>query len=334
MSPNSNNAQVFEAFQKLLAERKALGSKVITKEQEAERAKDQQILELASTYTVDSIIKGLADLQLDVGSVVGGLAEQLSTEMAKLEQLRRAIQVETQRLQELRQVRVVADALYLLTLHHQEQLSQMDQQAQDQQEILEQEQTETRKLWEREYQEFELRVQEAAALQAQERARQEADYTYQIEREQQIKRDEYAETLRSMQRQLQESSRLKEKDWAEREQELQKNSSLLEEFQQKVAAFPAELEKQVNTAREEAIQEVSREAKIRAELFDKEWQGTQQGYELKIQSLELTIQRQVEQIQSLSLQLQEAMKQSQNLALRAFASSTEVSTSGRNSHPA
>ncbi len=332
MSQTLDKNQVFESFRKLLVDRKALGSKVITKEQEAERAKDQQILELASTYTVDTIIKGLADLQLDVGSVVGGLAEKLSSEMAKLEQLRRAIQVETQRLQELRQVRVVADALHLLTLEHQEKLMEIDRDTQNQQEILAQEQTETRKLWERDQQEFDIRIQETAALLAQERERQEADFTYQMQREQQIKQDEYAETLRSMQRQLQETGRIKEKDWGEREQELQKNSTLLQEYQQKVEAFPTELEKQVNTAREEAIQEVSRDAKVRAELLDKEWQGTQQGYELKIQSLELTIQRQIEQIESLSNQLQEVMRQSQDLALRAFASSTEVSLSGSNSH--
>lgn len=250
-----DKSQVFETFQKLLKEYRASGSKVLTKEQEAERAKDQQILDLASTYTVDRIIKGLADLQLDLGSVVSGLAEQLSAEMAKLEQLKRAIQVETQRLQELRQVRVVADALHLLTLEQQEKLTEVEREAQDHHEILAQEQQETRKAWEREHQEFEAQIQETATLLAQERERQEADFNYQRQREQQIKQDEYAEALGSMERRLQETSRIKEKDWAEREQYLHKHQDLIGEYRQKIEAFPAELQQQINTAREEAIQE-------------------------------------------------------------------------------
>ncbi len=318
-----NKVQVFEAFELLLAQRQALGSRVITKEQEAEQAKDQEILQLASAYTVDTIIKGLANLQLDVGSVVSRLAETLSSEMDKLDQLRRAIQVETLRLQELRQVRVVADALHLLTLEHQERLADMARADQSRREILAQKQLETRKSWEREQQEFEASIQQAALLMAQQRQQQEADYAYQEQRERQIKQDDYAEALRVLERELQEEGRIKERDWAEREQVLAKNQDLLQDYQQKVAAFPAELEQRVNKAREEAIQDVAREAKVKAELADKEWLGTQQGYELKLQSLELTIERQIKQIESLSLQLQEVMRQSQDLALRAFASSNE-----------
>jgi regulator of replication initiation timing len=40
-----------------------------------------------------------------------------------------------------------------------------------------------------------------------------------------------------------------------------------------------------------------------------------------IQSLEQTIQKQVEQIENLSAQLQETMKQAQSLAMKAFESS-------------
>jgi hypothetical protein len=56
--------QLVQAFQLIRTERRKLESKIATKQEEAEKAKNQEILTAASTYTVDSIVKGLADLQL------------------------------------------------------------------------------------------------------------------------------------------------------------------------------------------------------------------------------------------------------------------------------
>lgn len=74
-------------------------------------------------------------------------------------------------------------------------------------------------------------------------------------------------------------------------------------------------------AREEAIKETSQKAKVEADLFEKEWEATKQSYELKIQSLEEIIQKQIEQIEGISSQLQTTLKQAQDLALRAFSNS-------------
>jgi hypothetical protein len=62
------------AFQQILTDRKRIDSRIATKEEEAEKEKNQQILEVASTYTIDGIVKGLADLQLEFGNIVNGLS--------------------------------------------------------------------------------------------------------------------------------------------------------------------------------------------------------------------------------------------------------------------
>ena len=58
-------------------------------------------------------------------------------------------------------------------------------------------------------------------------------------------------------------------------------------------------------------------------MFEKEWEGSKQSYELKITSLEQTIERQKEQIESISNQLQETLKQAQDLSMRAFGNSSK-----------
>ena len=59
---------------------------------------------------------------------------------------------------------------------------------------------------------------------------------------------------------------------------------------------------------------------MQTDLLEKEWSATKQGYELRLQSLEATSERQIQQINELITQLQEANNQAQNLALRAFNS--------------
>ena len=105
--------QILTAFNQLLEERKKSDSKVETKEQQAEKEKNQQLLETVSAYTVDNIVNGMAALQLDFGSTIDNLSQQLETESGKLDELTQAISVEKEHLQQLCQVRLVADTLYI-----------------------------------------------------------------------------------------------------------------------------------------------------------------------------------------------------------------------------
>jgi len=327
VATKDSKEQILKAFQQILTDRKKIESRIATKEEEVEKEKNKQVLELASTYTIDSIVKGLADLQLEFGTIVNSLSEKLATEASKLDELKRAIDIETQHLQELQQIRVVADAVYVLTQEQQENLKALEQTAANQRESLEKDIAEKRKLWEKEQAEFESINQEQNELLRKERQRQEADYQYELERDRKIGTDEYEELKRTQERELQEANQEKEKHWAEREKIIAERQPLLKEYQQKVEAFPTELDEAVKKAREEAIKEVHQDAKVEAELLEKEWNSTKQGYEFRIQSLEANVQKQTEQIESLTNQLQEALRQSQSLAMKAFDSSSTVSIS-------
>lgn len=314
-----SKAKILQSFQQILAEKKKIESKVATKEEEAEKAKNKQLLEVAATYTIDSIVKGLADLQLEFGSIINGVTDKLGTESSKLDELKRALEIETQRLQELQQIRIVADALHILTQEHQEKLASLEQNAGIQRESIEKDTAEKRKAWQKEQQEFEAIIAEQTALLAKERQRETADYQYELERTRKVETDEYEEFKRKLERELQASTREKEKKWVEREKYLADNQAEFEENQTKAAGFEEELKQAYIKAKEEAIQEVTREAKVKADLFEKEWESTKQGSELKVQSLQETIARQTEQIADLSAQLQATMRQAQELAMKAFA---------------
>ena len=269
-----SKVQILQNFQQILADKKKIESKVETKEQSAEKAKNKQLLEVASTYTIDSIVKGLADLQLDFGSITSGLSEKLKAESSKLDELKRAIEIEAEQLQQLQQIRVVADAFHILTQEHQEKLTVLEQNATNQHEIIEKDTTQKRKIWGKEQQEFDAAVQEKTAFIIKQRQGEAADYQYDLQRERKIETDAYEETKRTSEWELQESTREKDKNWVEREKLLSDNQAEFEKNQTKAAGFEEELKQAYTKAKKEVIQEVSREAKVKADLVEKEWEGS------------------------------------------------------------
>jgi hypothetical protein len=310
--------QILQSFQEILIQKKQREYQVATKEEEAEKEKNKQLLAIANTYTIDNIVRGLADLQLDFGNIINSLSERLDSEAGKLDQLQRAIAIETQNLQQLQKVRVVADALHLLRQEHQEKLRAIEHEISSKTEALEKEMAQTRKTWQQEQQEFETKIQEAQDLRQKQRQQEEADYTYELERQRKIDADRYEQEKRSLEIKIADQSQCKDKSWAEREQFISQNQARFEDYLTQVSGLEEELKQAYIKAKEEAIQDVTREEKVKADLFDKEWEGSQQGYELKISALEATIQGHNEQIRELSAQLQEATKQAKDLAQMAF----------------
>jgi DNA repair exonuclease SbcCD ATPase subunit len=300
-------------------------SKVATKEEEAQLAKNKEIVARAANYTVDTIVKGMADLQLEFGSIVSELSEKLTSEVEKLTEAKQAIEIETQHRTELQKIRVVADALYIITQEHQQSLKSIEQQLTSEQEELIKEQTQVRKNWAQNAKEYAEQQAELATITAKERQKELDESQYKVTRDRQLQADTYAETKRNQEQEIQSRDRKQQKQWKEREKFLKDNQKLLDENLAKVTAFPVELEEAVKKAREEAIKETSADAKVKADLFEKEWEGAKQGYEMKVQSLERVVDRQSEQITAMTEQLQAVMNQAQSLAMRAFETSARIS---------
>lgn len=312
--------KTFKEFQKILTERENIDLKIATKAEQAKKNENQRIVDSASTYTNDDIVTNLATLQIEFGGIVANLAERLKSELLKLDELDQAIQIEARNLEEVRQIRVVAEALDLFTQEHQDKLRVLERETTAQREALQKEITEQRLHWQKDQTAFETTVNEQNELLKKERQRQEADYQYNLERNRTIATNEYEEKKRTQEQEIQESNQIKNHSWSEREAILAENLLLVEEYQQLVQKFPTELEESVTHARAEAELATTQSAEVKAELIEKEWEATKQGYEFQIQSLEAHIQQQAEQITTLQTQIQDALKQSQTLTMKAFSS--------------
>jgi hypothetical protein len=319
-----SKTQIIAELDRILAEQNRPGFKVATKEEEAQLAKNKAIVTKAATYTVDAIVKGMADLQLEFGSIINGLSDKLTLEVEKLAEVKQSIEIETEHRSALQKIRVVADALDIITQEHQQSLKAIEQQLTAEREQLDKERINLRKQWEQNDREYTEKQAELATILAKERQKEQDEFQYGVTRDRQLQTDAYNQSKRNQEQDIQSQDRDKQKNWKEREKFLKDNQKLGDENLAKVAAFPAELEEAVKKAREEAIKDTSSSEKVKADLIEKEWEGTKQGYEMKIQSLERVIERQNEQITSITEQLQTVISQAQSLALKAFETSAKA----------
>ena len=310
--------QIMSALQQLLVKHQVEESKIATKEEIAEKEKNQELLAKVGDYTVDNIVNRMATVQLDFGNLTQEIADRLQNESSVLTELKKSIQVEQDKLEELRRVRLVADALYILRQEHQEKLKVLETQVTENKTQIEEEQERNRKVWTKQESDFETMIAESAELLHARRQEQEADEAYLLEIERKRDMDEYEESKRQQERELATSNQEKNKAWQVRETELEKQEQEFTENKAKIATFEETITTQVNKARGEAIKEANKEAEVKANLTEKEWEATKQGFEFKLQSLTDKIEEQNQQIEGIMTQLQNATEQSQNLALRAF----------------
>ena len=309
---------ILNAFQQLFEARKSFPSRLAIREEVAERERDKRVVETASTYTVESVVKGLAELQLHFGGDIEGLATRLSTEIRKLEDVRRAIEVETRHVEELRHITVAAEALNILTQEHQENARAFAADATRQRETLERDITEKRQAWQKEQAAHEQSVAAYEAALQKERQQEEETYRYEVERKRKIETDAYEQKKQQVEVELAETTAEKEKDWARREAILAGHQQLLETYKAQVQTFPQEFAAAVQQAREEAVKAAQQTAKVRADLLAKEEEANRKVQEAEIQTLHDTINQQKAQIDALAADLKAALKQVQELSTKVI----------------
>lgn len=334
-STTSSKEHILKSFQQVIDQQKALKSRIITAEEAAERAKEREVVKAASGYTVEVIVKGLADLQLHFGDTIDNVTRRLTDEASRLEQLRRAIEVETAYVKHLRDVMIAADALSILKQEHREALKVFEEQARERREALDAEVRKSRAEWSEERAKHEQEGKKYEEKLARERSKAEEDFNYELARKRKLEADAMAEKKAQTERQITDEDARRTKQWAEREAALAAKAAEFATHKARVEAFPQEMDEAVKKAREEAIKETFADAKVKAELLEKEVEANRKVYALQVESLEATLKKQAEQIDSLSAKLQVALTQAQELALKAIEGTahTHAHTSRRADAP-
>ena len=315
--------EITSLFHQLVEEHQGQSARVVTKEEQAARAKERQIVDAASKYTVENIVKGVADLQLTFGSKIDELLARLLEENSKLDELRQGIDIENRQSKYVSDVKIAADALHIQTLENKDELKQREDEQNAKRQTLNQEIENTKAKWEKERKQLEQSRKETEEQDKKNRAKAEADFIYDLERKHKVETDAFNEKKRKIERDISESTQAKEKAWGEREKLLSEKKGEFEANQARIATMPQELEDAVKKAREEAIKDAHGDARVKARLLEKEVEANRKVYDLQIKSLEEQAAKLVAQIETLTTQLQAANREVQELALAAVKGSTQ-----------
>ena len=310
--------EILKAFAPLLRTFEAQVAVVATKAEAAQEAADREVVARAASYSVESVVKGLAELELAFGGAIDALAERLGGESTKLAEVRRAIEVERRRHDALESTRIAADALEILKqdqARRAEALAAADAAAAAQ---LDREIAEARAAWARAEAERAQAEADHREAVSRERAQAEADYAYELDRKRKVASDGHEGRRRALERELGEARAAKEKEWGAREAALAAAAATIEALRPEVAGYEAAIEEATKKARERGIAAVSRDAKHEAELLAREVAANLEVYELKIKALDETIVQQAAEIDGLNKQLAEALAQAQTLAHKAM----------------
>ena len=318
--PRSSD-QIISRFNTLRKAEERRSGELVTRSEEAERSRRREVVGQAAGYTVESIVTGLASLQLEFSTELDTISDRLQSESDKLELLQRAITIENERVDTLHDIQVAAEALALLNREQALERTAFETDSTGERAALAQNQESVRADWAEEQTTHEADAIAFDARRARDRAQAEEAYAYETAKQRKRDTDDYANRKLALERELSESAARKEADWTAREAHLAANAEKIEALRARVAELPAELEQAVKDARAEAIRAANEDARIEAELRQTEHEGDVKVFELRIETLESTIGKQTNQITSLTEQLQVAANQSQDLAVKAIEGS-------------
>lgn len=311
--------EILESFSVLLARYEQDKKEVLTKSEEAQNRDKKALVKESAKTTVSDIVTGMASLQLNFNEVLDSLSKKLENETLRLANLSQSIHVEEDKVQEIKEITIVAEASNILLHEHNEAIKQLLDTHKEKKEKLQKEKEESLKNGE----EMRLFLDEKLALneadKSKERESANEAYAYAKERKEMMALDVYTEEKALLVRKIKEEMLEKEKDWAKREKVLSEDAKALERYAKEIEEAPAKLKIETQKAREKAISKVHAEAKIEAELMQKGNKANIEVFELEIVSLEDTIASQKEELLDLSEQLKKTLQQVQDLASNAVS---------------
>ena len=335
ISPKSTKNEILEAYNELFEkskEQKPMDRQAIKKNEE-----EKQIVKDASQQSSEKIIKGLADLKLDIGKSLDSLEEKLVAQYKKLTELQQAINIETKNIEEVYEIKLNADSLGALLLAQKEKKAEFEADIEQKKGDFDTEMTEKKSQWGREQEIFESAKKEREVQTKKERQREEEEYSYNLKLNRKKDTDAYeakkavlekgiVEKKAVVEKELVEKKGAVEKNLSEREAVVSSKEKEFEELKAQVDTFPKQLEKTVKDTEKAVMDKLELKYKHEAQLAVKEIEGERKLYKQSVEALESKIKAQQDLIGQITQKADDAGKQVQHIAVKAIegASSQRV----------
>jgi len=318
LSTKSTKEEMLKAYNELVSRYQEKAATVSERQAEARKTADATVVEKASNYTVESIIKGLAELNIYVGKALNDLSRELTAEAEKLTEIREAIAIETGHLEELHDIQMAADTLALLIKEHSENKSAFEAEKESEESEFSSQMAEKRADWKKEQEAYAAALKENEARLKKEREREREEYEYNLALARKKEKDSY-EAARAAQMKALEEERAKQgQELGAREAAVRAQEAELADLRAKVSGFPSELAASVERAEKEAASKAESRNKLEAQLLAKEVEGDRRVAQMKAGGLEEVVAKQGAHIEALTKKLDEANAKVEEIAVKAI----------------
>jgi hypothetical protein len=322
VSPKSTKNEIFEAYQDLL--NKVRGSKQESHQTETKRKQEVGVVEMASSMTLDKIIKNLAQVKVDISRAVDTLEDNLTDEYRKLNDMQEAIKIESRNLEEMHNIKANADSLSALLMAQKECKQKFEDEMHVKKNAFEQEMSELRDIWDKEQENYIQNKKELDAKNKKDRVREEEEYGYNLQLERKKNQDIYDSRKTSMEKELEEKRDMVLKDLAQREAIIKSQEDEFKLLKTQVAQFPANLEKAIKETEKATAENLERSYKHQIDLNSREIDGERKLNQQMIATLQAKIKEQESFIKQLTQKADEATCQVQSIAIKALEGTSSM----------
>jgi len=324
LSMSNTKKEMLNAYNALLKQLQEKREAELKPEKIIEEKKKREVVEVAETLSSEGVVKEIGNLKLELGKMLTQISDGLEEEVNKYKKIQNAIKIKEEELKELYEIERSAETLAALIEAQNQKRQEFESEMAARKEELNREILAIREEWEKEKKEHEAEMKERDAAEAKRREREKEEYGYSFKREQQLAKDKFEDEKAKTEKEIQLKKEQMEKDLTEREKAVAEREEELGELQKKVIAFPKEMEEAINNAVKDTTERITLEAKNRAELIRKEFDGERNVLTTRIESLEKTVKEQSGQISNLSEQLEKAYQKVQDIAVKSVEGSSSL----------
>ncbi len=327
ISEKNTKNQILQAYTETLAKLKEQKQD----DRKADKKKDEEnkIVKQASDNSVEKIVTGIGAAKIEIMSELDNVSEKLSLEFKKLEDIKKAIEIESNYLNEIYEIKTNADTLSALLTAQKDKRTSFDAEMENKKIVFEEEMMQKKILWKQEQDSYENSKKERENQLKKERQREEEEYNYNLQLNRKKEIDTYEQKKILLEKELHDKKASVEKDFVERESTIAEKEKGLAELEAKVEQFPKQLENAIKETEKSVLEKIEFKYKHQSELEQKEIAGERNLNKQMILSLENKIKEQAEQIKQLSQKVNEASQQVQTIAIKAIESASGGTSSQR-----
>lgn len=328
LSTSNTKQEMLDAYGDLLKQMEEKRDAEAPPEQKVAEKATREVVAVADSLSVDSIIRDISGLKAEVGKMLTTLTDRLDQEVGRYDAVKRAIAEKENELSEIYEIQKAASSLSALIESQNMKREEFETDMASRKEALSSEMDETRFEWQKEKAQRSAELKEQEAAEAKRRAREKEEYDYSLQRERQSARDAFEkekvgleEEKERLERELALRRERTDREFAEREQAIARQEQELADLRARVASFPRELEITVAGEVKAAVEKVQTEGKFRLDLVQKEFEGERNVLQGRIASLESVLKDQSAQLLKLNEQVEKSYSQVQAIAVKAVEGS-------------